>query len=200
MALLVLTTLVEACRARRWTLFVGAGLLAGLLPFANFGALLALMLMFPAAVLFLRDRGWLTFGATTVAMVLPQITLMRASHGGALRAFRWQPGWVASPDPWPWFWLKNLGVLAPLAIVAVLNREILTSIHRVCCSRSALSSCSANLFVFQPWDWTTPRCSSTGISPSALHRGLRRAGVAGGRSPWRYVIWLPIWRLRSDPA
>lgn len=57
------------------------------------------------------------------------------------------------PDPWPLFWLKNLGAFVPLAAAALAERTLLP--------RQAVRLLWAfmpifvvlNLVVFQPWDW-----------------------------------------------
>jgi hypothetical protein len=153
LALLVLTLLREGLRTRRWTLFAGAGCVAGLLPFANLAALLALALMVPLLVLLLPSRGWILFAVASIAVGFPQLLAMQAGGGGVLHAFRWQPGWVAGKIPWVWFWLENLGLLLPLAGLGVLDRDLLRPIDR----RLLLGALGlfgfGNLFVFQPWDW-----------------------------------------------
>jgi hypothetical protein len=159
LALLVLTLLAEGARTRHPGLFVGAGCVAGLLPFANVGALLALVLMTPAMALLLPSRGWIAFGMAAVAVGLPQLMAMQGAgsglaHGttGIVHAFRWQPGWLAPGARWPWFWLENLGVLLPLAVWGLARRDLQPVPRRLLLS-TFLVFALANLFVFQPWDW-----------------------------------------------
>ena len=154
-AFAVLSTLLVAGRGARSgrRLFVVAGVIAGLLPLAHLGTLLALAIVTPVLFLLFPSRAWLWFFATWVAVALPQLLLQLGGGAGALSAIRIQLGWVAAADPWPWFWLKNLGAFAPLLLVALVGRRWL----RPRTQRLVLALCAlfaaTNVIVFQPWDW-----------------------------------------------
>ncbi len=142
-------------------LWVLAGLFAALLPLSHLATMLALAIALPIAFLLSPSRGWVVFGVVWFALAFPQVVLMQGGEPGALSAARLQVGWVADADPWIWFWLKNLGWLLPVLLlalvgVALLRRRTwdpfpagawpillgLLSIFVV-----------ANIVALQPWDW-----------------------------------------------
>jgi hypothetical protein len=130
-----------------------AGLAAGLLPFAHQGTLLALALTTPFLFLLAPSRRWILFFGVWVALALPQLAPMLRDGPGALSATRVHVGWIAAPDQWTWFWLKNLGLFLPLAIVGLLWRGALAPPARRFLLGLMPAFVVANLFVFQPWDW-----------------------------------------------
>jgi hypothetical protein len=153
LALLVLTLLYTAVQDGLWRRFVAAGLVAGLLPLAHLVTLLALALIAPFIFLLFPSRGWLLFFASWMVTALPQLYLQQGGGPGAIDAFRLQLGWIASPDPWPWFWLKNLGWFVPLLGLALAHRTLLPpASHRFLWGFMPLFVL-ANTFVFQPWDF-----------------------------------------------
>jgi hypothetical protein len=152
-AFAVLSTLLAAVRGHRRRLFVIAGVIAGLLPLAHLGTLLALAIVTPFLFLLFPSRAWFWFFATWVAIAAPQLLLQLGGGAGALSAIRIQLGWVAAGDQWPWFWLKNLGAFAPLVVIALFGQRWLRPrAHRLLIALSALFV-ATNLIVFQPWDW-----------------------------------------------
>jgi hypothetical protein len=62
-------------------------------------------------------------------------------------------GWLAAPDPWLWFWLKNLGLLLPLSLVALARRDVLAPRARRFLAGFMPVFVIANVVVFQPWAW-----------------------------------------------
>ena len=153
LGLLTLTLLFEAAGRQRPRLFLGAGLVAGLLPLAHLGTLLTLALMAPCLVLLFPSRGWLLFFAAWIAFAAPQLYVQQGGGLGAANALRWQPGWVAAPDSWGWFWLKNLGAFVPLLGLALADRDLLDASARRWLWGFMPLFVVANLVVFQPWDW-----------------------------------------------
>ncbi len=162
-AMLVVTLLVRAARRRSTRTFVLAGVVAGLLPLAHLPTLLALAMVTPFLVFFLAARpwrlrtipwrGWIAFHVVWVAVAVPQLLTQLGGGAGALAAFRVEIGWVATPDPWWWFWLKNLGLFIPLGLLALGARRIMPPrAHRALLAFMPIFVI-ANLFVFQPWDW-----------------------------------------------
>ncbi len=104
---------------------------------------------------------WLTFGSIWVLVSLPQLASQLGGGPGALAAFRIQLGWVASEAPsfdaWPVFWLKNLGLFAPLLLLALASplmaiRIVPPRAFRLLLAFQAVFV-AGNVFVFQPWDW-----------------------------------------------
>lgn len=153
LGLLALTLLIEAGRSRRRGLFIAAGIVAGLLPFANLSTLLTLVLVTPILFLLQPSRGWFAFFLTWAVIGLPQFLVQQSGSAGAASSFRMQVGWIAPPDSWLWFWLKNLGIFLPLLLIAIFRRDLIDSSRRRFLLAFMPLFVVANLFVFQPWDW-----------------------------------------------
>ncbi len=165
LAMLMLTLLVRAARRRDLRLFAVAGVVGGLLPLSHLPTLLAMAMTVPFLALFLASQpwrdpirripwlGWIVFGVVWVAISVPQLYTQLGGGAGALSAFRFQLGWVADPDPWWWFWLKNLGLFIPLAIVGLLGARVLPPRSRRLVLALMAIFVIADVAVFQPWDW-----------------------------------------------
>jgi hypothetical protein len=164
-AILMITVLVTAVRRRELRLFVVAGVVGGLLPLSHLPTLLAMALTTPFLVILLTPRpwrdplhripwvGWIAFFAVWVAVAMPQLLTQLGGGTGALAAARIEVGWVASPDPWWWFWLKNLGLFIPLALVGLASARVLPPRSRAVVLSLMPIFIIANIAVFQPWDW-----------------------------------------------
>ncbi|MFN2476090.1 MAG: hypothetical protein ABR526_07100 [Chthoniobacterales bacterium] len=151
--LLVCTLLLEAVRRDATRLFAMAGATAGLLPFAHLSSMLALAFITPLCALLLWSRRWAWFFATWIAVALPQIYAQQGGGAGPISATKFRLGWLAAPDPWLWFWLKNLGFFIPLLVFASADRTLLPQN-----TRRFLWACmgifvATNVAQFQPWDW-----------------------------------------------
>jgi hypothetical protein len=105
-----------------------------------------LFLLFPA-------KRWFWFFGVWVLMAVPQIYVQQGGGAGAASAIRFQSGWIAAPDNWAWFWLKNLGAFAPLAATALFDRSLLDPFVRPVLWAFVPVFVLGNLLVFQPWDW-----------------------------------------------
>ncbi len=152
--LLVLTLLIAVGRdpGRRRS-FLVAGIVAGMLPFAHLGSLLALALITPTVlVLFPSRRLVLFFGIWTV-IALPQIYVQQGGEPGAAGAIRLLPGWVSAGEPWLWFWIKNLGAFVPLLALALAERTLIARPARQLLWAFMPVFALANLLAFQPWGW-----------------------------------------------
>ncbi|MGH7633357.1 MAG: hypothetical protein ACRENC_06475, partial [Gemmatimonadaceae bacterium] len=180
LALLILTLLYQATRRNGRRELVIAGVVAGLLPFAHLGALLALALITPWIFLLCPGRRWMWFFATWVAIAVPQLYLQQGGGAGAAAALRLQIGWMAGHDAWPWFWFKNLGLFLPLLAIALWRRELLPEPSHRFLVAFMPAFVLANLFVFQPWDWDNTKVFAfwfLGVSVlvASLVAGLWRA-------------------------
>jgi hypothetical protein len=133
--------------------FVAAGVVASLLPYAHLGTFLTLAMLTPVLALAFPSRRWLLFFGTWALLAAPQILIQQAGSAGAASALRWQPGWVAPPDSWLWFWLKNLGAFAPLLLASFWAATTLPPASRRFLLAFQPLFIASNLFVFQPWDW-----------------------------------------------
>jgi hypothetical protein len=153
LGLLILTLLLVGVRSRTAREFVVAGAVAGLLPFAHLGTLLTLALVTPFLFLLFPSRRWFAFFAIWALLGVPQVLMQQGTAPGALGALRLQTGWLAGPDPWLWFWFKNLGAFVVLLPVAFFHRRLMPSESlRLLVGFMPLFAI-ANLVVFQPWAW-----------------------------------------------
>ncbi len=134
-------------------LFVAAGVVAGLLPLAHLSTLLTLALITPFIALLFPSPRWLLFFAVWVVLAVPQLYFQQGGGPGATSALRVQLGWVAAPDPWLWFWLKNLGWFLPLLAIALVSRSLLPPDSRRFLWAFMPVFIITNILVFQPWDW-----------------------------------------------
>lgn len=153
LGLLTLTWLFEGVEDRERRLFVAAGIVAGLLPFAHLGTLLSFAILMPALVLAFPTRRWIGFLATWAAVGLPQVLFQQGGGPGALSALRFKPGWVAAPDSWVWFWAKNLGAFLPLLGFALARRGLMPRPGARFLWPFMGLFAVANVVIFQPWDW-----------------------------------------------
>jgi hypothetical protein len=165
LAMLAITLLVSAARRRSMSRFVLAGVVAGLLPLSHLPTLLAMAMVVPFLAILLAARpwrhplrripwtGWIAFGLVWVLVSLPQLASQLGGGAGALSAFRFQLGWVADPDPWWWFWLKNLGLFIPLGLIGLASRRILPPRSMRVVLALMVIFVAANVAAFQPWDW-----------------------------------------------
>jgi hypothetical protein len=153
LALLIFTVLLEAVRSRGRTLFAAAGAVAGLLPLAHLSTMLALAFITPALALLLWSRRWVWFFVTWGAIALPQFYAQHGGGRGPVAATKVRLGWLAAPDPWIWFWLKNLGWFLPLLIFALLDRTLVPRDARRLLWACMAVFVAANIAQFQPWDW-----------------------------------------------
>ncbi|HEX2282272.1 MAG TPA: hypothetical protein VHG52_10990 [Thermomicrobiales bacterium] len=153
LTLLALTLVLVGRRADHPWHFLGAGAVLGLLPLAHLASMLAMAIATPFLVLLLPTRKWLYFFAAWVLIALPQLLGQQGGGPGALAAMRIQLGWVAGDDPWPFFWLKQVGLFLPAVVVAWLRPSLLPSESRRLLAAFMAIFVVANVVVFQPWDW-----------------------------------------------
>ncbi len=153
LALLVLTLLFVAVRTSERRTFAAAGIVAGLFPLAHLGSMLALALITPFLFLLFPSRRWIVFFGAWIAIAVPQLYVQQGGERGPTSALRLHAGWLAAPDPWPWFWLKNLGLFLPLLALALVDRRLFPPPTRRFLWAFMPVFVIVNLVVFQPWDW-----------------------------------------------
>lgn len=129
LGLLVLALLFQAVQQPDRRTFLLAGAIAGLLPLAHMGTLLALAMIAPFLFLFFPSRGWLYFFVPWVAIAVPQMILQGGLSGGAGRLHR-DFAWMADKENGLWFWLTNLGLFLPLLVIALFDRASTTQLAR----------------------------------------------------------------------
>jgi hypothetical protein len=153
MAFLSLTLVLLSRRSGSVLGFVAAGAILGLLPLAHLATMLALALIVPVLFVLLPHRGWLYLMAAWILVALPQLILQQGGGPGALAFTRIQLGWVAGADPWPIFWLKQVGLFLPLLLIALVRPRLIPDESRRLLSAFMVIFVVANIVVFQPWDW-----------------------------------------------
>ena len=153
LALLILTLLLSGVQTRGSRAFIAAGLVAGLLPLAHLGTLLALALVTPFLFLLFPSRRWFLFFGIWVAVAVPQLLRQQGGKPAAASAIRLEIGWLANSDPWIWFWFKNLGLFLPLLLLALVSRDLMPPVAKRFLWAFMPVFFIANLIVFQPWDW-----------------------------------------------
>jgi hypothetical protein len=153
LGVLTLRLLDGAVREGERRLFLAAGVVAGLLPMAHQGTLLALALTTPFLWWLFPTWRWILYFAVWIGLAAPQLLLINHGAPGVLGALRFHAGWVAHPDPWPWFWLKNLGLFLPLGVVGLLWRDAWPASSRRFLLALMPAFAAANLLLFQPWAW-----------------------------------------------
>ncbi|HEY3523580.1 MAG TPA: hypothetical protein VGK63_07725, partial [Candidatus Limnocylindrales bacterium] len=157
MAFLVIRGTLRARETRDPRLWAAAGVVAGLLPLAHLGTLLALAIVVPVLFLLLPSRGWFLFGMVWMAAAAPQLLAIGGGGAGALSSLRIQLGWVAdtgsAPDPWPVFWIKNQGAFLVLSLVPLAVAGLVPSTARRVLLAFWAIWVLGNIVVFGPWDW-----------------------------------------------
>lgn len=153
MAFLALTLVLLSRRSGSVLGFIAAGAILGLLPLAHLATMLALALVVPFLIVLLPHRGWMYLMAAWILVALPQLILQQGGGPGALAAMRIQLGWVAGDDLWPIFWLKQVGLFAPLLLIALVRPKLIPDESRRMLTAFMAIFVVANVVVFQPWDW-----------------------------------------------
>jgi len=141
------------------TFFVIAGLLTGTLPFVQVQSLLVIFIvcLFYVPMTIFKSKkfnknlfiNWLIYASITVILA-PLAVISITGVGEPQKFIRFHFGWTSEENIF-WFWLKNLGVFAPVLIASIIwiykkNKNFFflylpfLSIFFIC-----------NLFVFQPW-------------------------------------------------
>ncbi len=138
-------------------LFLISGVVAGLMPMIHTSSFLVMIVFaltwfivyaFSAPDKKNYGRQWLRFGIPLVCLAVPQLliwalTLTETKHG-----LRFHFNWANSSDFWPWFWIKNAGLVFLLAGPAILagGRERLRFY-----SGAIVLFLLAEFFVFSPY-------------------------------------------------
>jgi len=141
-----------------------AGIILGLMPLVHGHFFLAAALFCPFAFAYSlfhsknrqeTVRVWMHMILPALVLAAPQLLYMKQNVGDAsFMHFRF--GWmqekpISLPD-FAWFWLRNLGLIAPLAIAGafLIKKEI-----RFLYIPFLLLFITANLIQLAPWDWDT---------------------------------------------
>lgn len=128
--------------------FVAAGLLVGATGLIHVHTLFTALALGTLALLADRRAVWLWFLGPAAALGLPlAYTLLPPTS-----SLRWLPGWMADEagQPWPWFWLRNAGLLLPLFLAVSVLGGVPRRISRLTMPLW-LWFVAANLVAFHPW-------------------------------------------------
>lgn len=156
--LLALWLLQHALSSRKPRYFLATGCVAGLMPMIHTHSFLGLGLVSAAWLLAHIPsqtpgecraywKHWLLYGAIAALLSIPQLTywtFRQASEGGFVKLHF---DWANDHDIWPWFWIKNVGLVFLFVFPALWAADRRRwKIH----SGSLLVFVVADLWIFQP--------------------------------------------------
>ncbi len=153
LVMLILSILLDATRSNDWRPYVVAGVVAGVLPLAHLGSFAALALITPFLVLAFPRRGWFAFFAVWIVIGGAFLFGVQGGEARSSSGLRWDPGWLTGDDPWPWFWVKNLGLFLPLGAVGLLARTVLPADSRRLLFAFMPIFVVANTFILSVFKW-----------------------------------------------
>ena len=153
LVLLILTVLLVGAQDRNWRRFAFAGAVAGILPLAHLGSFAALAIITPFLVLLFPQRGWLAFFGIWIVVGGAVLFGVQGGEARSSSGLRWEPGWLADEEPWPWFWIKNLGLLIPFAAVALISRSVIPPASRRLLLAFLPIFVVANTFILSVFRW-----------------------------------------------
>jgi hypothetical protein len=135
-----------------------AGTVAGLLPLIHAHSFIVVMgLGGCLALLFASRRLWVVFFAAALVLSLPQLAWsVSASSVTASNFLGWQFGWDKGDHNVLWFWLRNTGVLIPLAAAGLFWHQfygLSRSFVRYYLPLAALCFVIPNVVRLAPWIW-----------------------------------------------
>ncbi|MDW7739722.1 MAG: hypothetical protein SCJ97_06660 [Bacillota bacterium] len=136
-----------------------SGIIGGLLPLVHTHSFLAFIVIgfcwFILALIRAADKKalflrWLYLALPLIILALPQLLIWTFPQAGSPGFLRFIGGWNERGDLWPWFWIKNVGVIFILAVVALIRgrREKLYLYLP-----AVILFITAEFFAFQPWVW-----------------------------------------------
>ncbi|MEX1111864.1 MAG: hypothetical protein WEC84_00215 [Candidatus Andersenbacteria bacterium] len=129
-----------------------AGVLAGMLPLFHGHTAIALTAALIGLFVLNPTTKWVVFGLTASIIGIPELLYYGGveSEPGAL--FRFEPRWMAGEENLVWYWLKNTGLLIPLALLGLWRRNTPAVLKALAASGLGLFIL-ANTFAFAPWVW-----------------------------------------------
>lgn len=139
--------------------FIAAGLLIGVTGIAHAHTLLTALALAGLAWFVDRRRSdeattWWWFIAPAAVIGLPFAWLISPETN----SIRWLLGWMApqSDQSWPWFWLRNVGLLLPLYVGITLIGGVPQRLRRVT-TPLWLWFIVPNLIAFHPAEWNNTK-------------------------------------------
>lgn len=157
--LIILLLLYRGTQKNKRLFFIFAGILAGCLPLVQAHSLFFIFLMvlmcFPFTLMKsnnfqFRLTNWILFGAITTGFALPLFKII-SSVSDPFSFIRLDLGWV-SKENIVWFWLKNLGIFAPMLFVSLIWLYKKSKLFILYLPFLAIFIAS-NIWIFQPWEF-----------------------------------------------
>jgi hypothetical protein len=156
--LTVLILLYRGIKKKNTLYFLLAGTMAGVMPIIQAHSLFVLFILAAAystaTIVSAKDKkqtvfNWIIFALITAMLAIPLFKAISSSEN-VLKYIRLDPGFT-SEENIIWFWIKNLGLFAPMFVVSVFwifrkNRQAFL----LYCPFLFLFIIS-NIFIFQPW-------------------------------------------------
>jgi hypothetical protein len=104
-----------------WRVFLGAGVITGLLPYFHPHSFAAIGMVSGFLFVLRPRRGWFVFWASALLLAAPYLGPL-ARHVAGPGFLRFQPGWPGKGDSgWVMFTIRNLGLSAVLIVPAWLS-------------------------------------------------------------------------------
>lgn len=122
--------LLKAMDKKKRRYFIAVGVLAGCMPMIHTHSFMALGIISAALMVYdlisAKDKkecflNWACYGVLAAAAAIPQLIFWTFDQAGADGFLKWHFNWVNSKDPYLWFWIKNWGIAALLAVPAFLH-------------------------------------------------------------------------------
>ncbi|HYI62728.1 MAG TPA: hypothetical protein VEW93_13095 [Acidimicrobiales bacterium] len=134
--------------------FVAAGLLVGTTGISHVHMLFSALALGGLALVVDRRATWWWFLGPAMAVGLPLALAIRPPTS----RLRWLPGWMAaqSGQSWPWFWVRNVGLLLPLVLAVALLGGVPRRLRRLS-APLWLWFVVPNLVAFHPSEWNNTK-------------------------------------------
>ncbi len=185
--------------------FLAAGVLIGLLGVAHGHTLLTALALAFIALVADRRRIWWWFIAPAAVIGLPLAVAILPETS----AIRWMVGWMApaSGQAWPWFWLRNVGLMLPLFAWLSLMGGGSHRLRRLT-APLWLWFIVANLVAFHPSEWNNTKyflywqLAGSIVIASWMSGLLRRfqASRTGRRAAMQFVVLVTVLVMISAGA
>jgi hypothetical protein len=152
-----LTALIVVLASRpRWSRagFASAGLLIGVTGIVQAHMLVTALALGALALVADRERTWWWFLVPAALVGVPLTGSIRPQTN----TMRWLLGWMAadSGQSWPWFWLRNVGVLLPIFAAIALLGGVPRRLRRLT-APLWLWFIVPNLVAFHPSEWNNTK-------------------------------------------
>jgi hypothetical protein len=152
-ALIGLSLLWTARRARTWLPFLFVGILAGISPLFHVQGYGTLVLVAAFWAVMAPHRRWLAFFLPALVLGLPALISILPPTNPLRVQYWWVANTAGHNDGFLWFWLKNAGLFIPLLLVAQFWPSLTPKRFALYFSPFWLWFLVPNVLVFHPWDW-----------------------------------------------